>query len=43
MFMQNTLTLSQNCLTHGKNSVIMDLFSLEKVYPFPEATVGVVK
>ena len=41
--MQNTLTLSQICLTHGKNSVIMNLFSRENVYLFPEITVGVVK
>ena len=34
---------SQNCLTHGNNSVIMNLFSIEIVYLFPETTVGVVK
>ena len=28
---------------HGKNSVIMNLFSIEIVYLFPEVTVGVVK
>ena len=30
-------------LTHGNNSVIMNLFSTEIVYLFPEVTVGVVK
>ena len=34
--MRNTLILSQNCLTHGKNSVIMTLFSIENVFLFPE-------
>ena len=43
LFMQNTLVWSQNCLTHGNNSVIMNLFSIEIVYLFPEVTVGVVK
>ena len=43
VFMQNTLTWSQNCLTHGKNSVIMNLFSIENVYLFPDVTVSVVK
>ena len=33
----------QNCLTHGNISVIMNLFSIEIVYLFPEVTVGVVK
>ena len=42
-FMQNNLTWSQNCLTQGKNSVIMNLFSIENVYLFQEVTVGVVK
>ena len=37
------LVLITNCLTHGKYSVIMNLFSLEKVYLFPEVTVGVIK
>ena len=40
---KKTLFWSQNCLTHGNNSVIMDLFSIEIVYLFPEVTVGVVK
>ena len=30
-------------MTHGNNSVIMNLFSIEIVYLFPEVTVGVVK
>ena len=34
---------SQNCLTRGNNSVIVNLFSIEIVYLFPEVTVGVVK
>ena len=38
-----TLFWSQNCLTHGKNSVIVNLFSIEIVYLFTEVTVGVVK
>ena len=38
--MQKSLTWSQNSLTRGKNSV-MDLFSIENVYLFPEVTVGV--
>ena len=33
----------QKCLTHGNNSVIMNLFSIEIVCMFPEGTVGVVK
>ena len=33
----------QIVLTHDKNSVIMNLFSIEIVYLFPETTVGVVK
>ena len=37
-----TLTRSQNCLTHGNNSVIMNLYSIEIVYLFPEVTVSVV-
>ena len=41
--MQNILTSSQNCLTYCKNSVIMNLFSIENVYLFPEVAVGVVK
>ena len=28
---------------HGKNSVLMNLFSIEIVYLFPKVTVGVVK
>ena len=40
---KKTLFWSQNCLTHGNNSVIMNLFSIEIVYLFPEVTVGVVK
>ena len=39
----NQTNKSQNCLTHGKNSVIMNLSSIENVYLFPEVTVGVVK
>ena len=41
--MQKTLAWSQNCLTYGKNSVIMNSFSIEIVYLFPEVNVGVVK
>ena len=37
------LSWSSNWLTHGNNSVIMDLISIENVYLFPELTVGVVK
>ena len=33
----------KNCLTRGNNSVMMNLFSIEIVYLFPEVTVGVVK
>ena len=40
---KNTLFWSQNCLTHGNNSVTMNLFSTEIVYLFPEVTVSVVK
>ena len=40
---KKTLFWSQNCLTHGNNSVIMNSFSIEIVYVFPEVTVGVVK
>ena len=40
---KNTLFWSQNCMTHGNNSVILNLFSIEIVYLFPEVTVGVVK
>ena len=40
---KKTLFLSQNCLTHGNKSVLMNLFSTEIVYLFPEITVGVVK
>ena len=39
----NQTNKSQNCLTHGKNSVIKNLSSIENVYLFPEVTVGVVK
>ena len=39
----NQTNKSQNCLTHGKNSVIMNLSSIENVYLFPEVTLGVVK
>ena len=41
--MQKDLVLITNCLTHGNNSVIMNLFSIEIVYLFPEVTVGVIK
>ena len=41
--MQKTLFLSQNCRTHGNNSVLMNLFSTEIVYLLPEIIVGVVK
>ena len=37
------LVLITKLLIHGKNSVIMNWFSLENVYLFPELTVGVVK
>ena len=40
---KNTLFWSQNCLTHGNNSVIMNLFSIKIVHLFPEVTVSVVK
>ena len=40
---KKTLFWSQNCLAHGNNFVIMNLFSKEIVYLFPEVTVGVVK
>ena len=40
---KKTLFWSQNCLTHGNNSVLMNLFSIEIVYLFQEVTVGVVK
>ena len=44
LFMQKTLSWLPNWLTHGKNSVIMNLFSIENVLMFPELiTVGVVK
>ena len=33
---KKTLFWSQNCLTQGNNSVIMNLFSIEIVYLFPE-------
>ena len=33
----------KNCLTHVNNSVMMNLFSIEIVYLFPEVTVDVVK
>ena len=41
--MQKTLSWSQKRLIHGKNSVIMNLFSIENVYLLPEVTVGLVK
>ena len=37
------LVMITKILTHGKNSVIMNLFSIETVYLFPEVTVSVVK
>ena len=37
------LVLITKCLTHGKNSVIMNLLSIEIAYLFPEVTIGVVK
>ena len=37
------ISWSPNGLTHRKNSVIMNIFSIENVYLFPELTVGVVK
>ena len=40
---KKTLFWSQNCLIHGNNSVIMNLFSIEIVYLFTEVTVSVVK
>ena len=40
---KKTLFWSQNSLTHGNDSVIMNLFSIEIVYLFPEVTVGVLK
>ena len=40
---KKTLNWSQNCLTHGNSSVIMNLFSIEIVYMFPEVTVDVIK
>ena len=40
--LKKTVSLSQNRLTHGKNYVIMNLFSIENVYLFQEVTVGVV-
>ena len=43
LFMPKTLSWSQNRLTHGKTSVIMNLFSIENVYLFPEVTAGVAK
>ena len=39
LFMQKTLSWSPN----GKNSVIMNFYSIENIYLFPELTVGVVK
>ena len=39
LFMQNTLYWSPNWLTHGKNSVIKNLISIENVYLFPELSV----
>ena len=35
---KKTLFWSQNCLTHGNNFVIMNLFSIEIVYLFPKVT-----
>ena len=43
LFMQKTLSWSSNWLSHGNNSVITNLFSLENEYLFPKLTVGVVK
>ena len=40
---KKTVNWSQNCLTHGNSSVIINIFSIEIVYLFPEVTVGVVK
>ena len=40
---EKKIWVSPNWLTHGKNSVIMNSFSLENVDLFPEFTVGVVK
>ena len=40
---KKTLFWSQNWLTHGNNSVIINSFSIEIVYLLPEVTVGVVK
>ena len=40
---KKTLFWSLNSLTHGNNSVIMNFFSVEIVYLFPEVTVGAVK
>ena len=40
---EKTFFWSQNCLTHSNNYVIMNLFSIEIVYLFPEVTVAVVK
>ena len=37
------LALVTKVLTHGNNSVIKNLFSIEIVYLFPEVTVGVIK
>ena len=42
-FHAKDLVLITKCPTHGKTSVIMNLFSMEYVYLFPEVTVGVVK
>ena len=40
---KKTLFWSQNYLTHGKNYVIINLFSILMVYLFPEVTASVVK
>ena len=41
--MQNTLSCPPNLLTHGINSVIMNLFSTEKAHLFLELTFSVIK
>ena len=43
LFMQKDLVLVTNCLTHGNNSVIMNLLSIEIVYLCQESTVGIIK
>ena len=42
-FHAKNLVLIRKLYTHGNNSVIMNLFSIEIVYLFPEVTVSVVK